>query len=341
MRFAEMTWFLGLLLLPLLVTFFVWSHRRKVRDLARFGNPALLDKLTRSRSLRKRNGKLLLLLLTVFFLVIALARPQWGTRIENVHRRGLDIVIALDTSLSMMTDDIKPSRLVRARAEVASMLDRLQGDRVALVAFAGTAFLHCPLTHDHGAVKMFLDLMDPDIIPVPGTNLSEAIRVSTKAFEDESLKYKVVILITDGEDHEGGVIEAAKEAAKKGIRIYTIGVGSTKGELIRIPDGKGGFFIKRDGKGEPVLSRLDVTTLQRIAAETDGKFKQSTKRQIELDDIFNEIAGLERRELMSRKYTQYEDRYYHFIALALLFLVVEFFLTERRRVKEVWDGRFS
>lgn len=341
MRFANVPAFLGLLLLPAMVVLFVWSHRKKQRLMALFGNPRLLEKLTRSRSIRKRNAKLLLILLAVFFIVIALARPQWGTRIEEVHRKGLDIVIALDTSLSMMTDDIKPSRLVRARAEVASMLDRLKGDRVALVAFSGTAFLHCPLTHDHGAVKMFLDLMEPGIIPLPGTNLSEAIRVAADAFEDESLKYKVIILITDGEDHEGGAIEAAKEAAEKGIRIYTIGVGSTEGELIRIPDGKGGYTVKRDNQGEPVLSRLDVSTLQRIAAQSDGKFKQSTKRQIELDDIFSEIAELERRELMSKKYTQYEDRYYVFLLLALICLVVEFFLTERKRVEEVWDGRFS
>jgi len=312
-----------------------------LKDLAKFGNIELLEKLTLSRSQRKRNGKQIILLISVLFIIIALSGPRWGTKIENVHQKGLDIVIALDTSKSMMAEDIKPSRLVRARSEIASFLKRLQGDRVSLVAFAGTAFVHCPLTHDYGAIKMFLDLMEPGVIPVAGTNLAAAIRISLSAFEDEDLKYKVILLITDGESHEGQVLEAAKEAAQKGVRIYTIGVGSTKGELIRIPDGKGGYAVKRDQNGEPVLSRLDVTTLQKISAETSGKFKQATKSQVELDQIFEDIAGLERRQLMSRKYTQYEERYYFFLFPGLLLLIIEFFISERKSRREAWSGRFK
>ena len=341
MRISHPMWFAALLLLPSLVTFFVWSHRKRLKDLARFGNIQLLEKLTLSRSQRKRNGKQFILLVSVFFIVLSLAGPRWGTVIENVHQRGLDIVIALDTSMSMMAEDIKPSRLVRARSEVASLLRKLQGDRVALVAFAGTAFVHCPLTHDYGAIKMFLDLMDPGVIPVPGTNVAQAIETSLLAFEDENLKYKVILLITDGESHEGQVLEAAKAAAKKGVRIYTIGVGSTKGELIRIPDGQGGYNVKRDKNGEPVLSRLDVTTLQKISAETGGKFKQATKKQMELDQIFEDIAGLERRQLMSRKYTQYEERYYFLLFPGLVLLMLEFFISERKSRKEAWSGRFK
>lgn len=341
MRFGTPGALAALLLVPLVVTFFIWSARRRRRDLARFGNPELLEKLTRTASMRRRNVKALLVNLGLVILVVALARPQWGTKVEDVHRRGLDIVIAMDTSLSMMTDDIKPSRLVRARAAVASILDRLEGDRVGLVAFAGTAFLQCPLTHDYGAVKLFLDLMEPGIIPVPGTNLAEALRVADEAFPPDSLTYKVVVLITDGEDHEGGLDEQVKRLAKEGVRVYTIGVGSPKGELIRIPDGAGGLTVKRDARGDPVLSRLDVAQLQRIAAETGGKFKQATKEQMELDDVFAEVAGLERRDLMSRKYAQYEDRYVWFVALALVLLAVEFVVTDRRGGKEVWHGRFA
>jgi len=341
MRFARPELLGLLLLLPLLMVFLLWTHRRRRRDLARFGNLELIEKLTRSRSVRKRTAKQIVLLFAVLMLLIALARPQWGTKSEIVRRKGLDIVIALYTSLSMMTDDIKPNRLVRARAEIGSVLERLGGDRVALVAFSGTAFLHCPLTHDYGAVRMFMDLMEPGIIPVPGTNLAKALEVAASAFKQETLKYKVVILITDGEDHEGGIDQAIAQCKKQGIRVYTIGVGSTKGQLIRLPDGKGGMVVKRDNRGEPVLSRLDVATLQRISAETNGKFKQATKNQMELEEIFEEVASLERRELMSKKYTQYHDRYYFFVGFALLLVCLEFFLTERRRGKEVWSGRFN
>ena len=341
MRISHPIWFAALVLLPLLITFYVWSHRKRLKDLARFGNIVLLEKLTLSRSQRKRNGKQLMLLVAIFFMILGLTGPRWGTRVENVHQRGLDIVIALDTSISMMAEDIKPSRLVRARSEIESFLEKLQGDRVALVAFAGAAFVHCPLTHDYGAIKMFLDLMEPGIIPIAGTNLESAITTSLSAFEDEDLKYKVILLITDGESHEGKIVEAAQDAARRGVKIYTIGVGSTKGELIRIPDGKGGYVVKRDSNGEPVLSRLDVTTLQKISAETGGKFKQATKSQMELDHIFEDIAGLERRQLMSRKYTQYEDRYYVFLFPCLLLIIIEFFISERKSGKEAWSGRFK
>ncbi len=341
MRFADPQMFWLLLGIPGLAAFYLLAFRWKRKTMERFGSLELLAKMTRSTSTGRQFGKALLVLCGYLFLVLALARPQWGTKLELMSRKGVDIVVAMDVSSSMMAEDIKPNRLERSKHELSQMLNTLAGDRIAIVAFAGDAFLQCPLTLDYGAAKMFLDIMNPDLIPVPGTTVAGAIRAARKAFDPKQKKYKVLILITDGEDHAGSVLEEAEAAAKEGIVIYTLGIGSAAGVPIPMRDGSGNVSYKKDRGGNVVMTRLDVSTLERVALATNGKFYQSTTGSLELERIHSEIRRMEKREMDSKHFTQFEDRYQWPLALALVFLVAEFFLSDRKKKRRQWDGRFA
>ncbi len=333
-RFAHPYFLYLLFLVPPLMGFFVWSFRYKRKLLRRLGDPVLIERLNSQVSRKKQVGKAGLLIVAVCFLILALADPQIGTRLEEVRRQGVDIFVALDVSRSMLAEDVAPNRLKRAKHEISSFIDRLQGDRIGLIPFAGLAFVHCPLTLDYGAAKIFLNEIDTDIIPQPGTAISEAIKTARRSFVTKELKHKVLILITDGEDHEGDPVEAAREAAKEGIVIYAIGIGSPQGAPIPLYDRYGNRTgYQKDKKGQIVTTRLDVMTLEKIAFETGGKFYLSSSGESELDKIYEEISRMEKKELGSRQFTQFEDRFQIFLLLALLVLIGEALLSERRRMK--------
>jgi len=268
--------------------------------------------------------------------MFSLARPQLGTRLTLMKREGVDIVIAMDCSLSMLAEDFRPSRLEKAKQEVNGLISRLRGDRVGLVAFAGAAFIQCPLTLDYSAAQMFLDIIDHRLIPQPGTAVGEAIRTSIKAFNQKERKYKVLILLTDGEDHDSDPLEAAEEAAAEGIRIYAIGIGSVQGEPIPMRNKRGKITgYKKDEEDNVVVSKLDETTLQKIALITGGKYYHATSGEMELDKIYDDISKMEKKELEGKLMTQYEDRYQIFLFLSILLLTVEFLISERRSRKAV------
>ena len=324
-----------------LVAFFAWAVRYKKALLKRFGNPELLGKLMHAFAPGRRNLKMVLLTLSYVSFVIALANPQIGTKLEEVTREGVDIIVALDVSKSMHAEDIKPNRLEKAKHEVSKFLDLLQGDRIGLIAFAGIAHVQCPLTLDYSAAKLFLNIIDTDLIPQPGTAIGSAIRTAVKAFNAEERKHKVLILITDGEDHESQPVEAAEEAEKQGVIIYTVGIGSPQGVPIPVYNQYGtqtGF--KKDRSGGVVTTKLDVITLQKIAYQTGGKYFLSSTGEAELDDIYDEISQLEKKELVSKQFSQYEDRFQIFLALGLLLLIAEILIPERRKIKREWRGRF-
>ena len=325
-----------LILLPLLIVFYWFVFRMKKKAKERFGNLALIEKLSLSFSPKKQRRKVDLMLLGVLFLLFSLARPQVGTKLTLMKREGVDIVIAMDVSLSMMAEDIKPNRLEKAKQEVNGLISRMRGDRVGLVAFAGISFIQCPLTLDYSAAKMFLNIIDINLIPQPGTAIGDAIRTSIQAFNQKERKYKVLILLTDGEDHDSDPLGAAEEASKEGIRIYTIGIGSVRGEPIPIKDNRGqvtGF--KKDKGGSVVVSRLDEVTLQKVALTTGGKYYHATSGEMELDKIYDEISKMEKKELEGKLLTQYEDRYQYFLLISVILLCVEFLLSERRSKKAV------
>jgi len=309
--------------------------------MARFGNLDLVRKLSSSVSRKRQIMKAALIILGVFFMTLALARPQIGTRLEEVKRKGVDVFVALDVSASMLAEDIKPSRLDKAKHEISLFVDMLQGDRLGLIAFAGDAFVQCPLTLDYGAAKTFLDIMDPSLIPKPGTNLTAAIQMAMKNFESKERKYKVLVLITDGEDHGEDVMKMAEAADREGLIIYTVGIGSPKGVPIPIYDGGGNKEFKKDRNGEVVLTKLDQLTLEKIALTTGGKYYQSVTGETKLEAIYKEISKMEKKELASMKFSQYEDRFQYLILVAIIFLVVEVLLSERVKKAREWRGRFE
>ncbi len=340
MRFGDVQAFWYLLSVPAAVLFFAVAYRKKRRALARFGSPELMRKLTAATSWKRQWVKAALTVVGLFFLVVALAQPRYGMRLELLHRRGVDVMVALDTSLSMLAEDIRPNRLTRALIEIESFIDRLEGDRIGLVAFAGRSFTLCPLTLDYGAAKLFLDSIDTDIIPVKGTAIAEAVRVATRAFGSEERKYKVLVLITDGEDHAEDPVEAAEAAAEAGVRIFAVGVGTPGGELIPVKRNGRTEYLK-DGRGNYVKSRLDEASLQQVAGVTDGVYIRSQAGGVGLDRVTHEISQMEKKELGSRKFTQYKHRYQWPLAVAVVCFVSEALLSDRRRVRTQWRGRFQ
>lgn len=318
----------------IIIAFFVYVSKIREKLLKRFGHIEILQKMMPGLKNSRRTVKATLITLTYICLIMALSGPQIGTRMEDVKREGLDIIVALDVSLSMNAEDIVPNRLEKAKYEINKLIDILDGDRIGLVAFAGMAHVQSPLTLDYSAARLFLTLMDVNLIPQPGTAIGDAIRTATKAFNQKERKHKVLILITDGEDHESDPIKAAEEAAEEGVIIYTIGLGSPQGVPIPVYDKYGnrsGF--KKDRSGNVVTTKLDATTLQQIAYKTNGKYYISTSGEAELDEIYKEVSQLEKKELSSRQFSQYENRYQIFLALALFLLLVETFLPAVVKVK--------
>ncbi len=341
LRFANEHLLHFLWLLPLLILFYYWAFRSKRKAMARFGNLDIINKLTRNVSRKRQLSKILMLFTAFFFLIIAAARPQIGTKMEQVQREGIDIIVALDVSASMLAQDIKPNRLQKAKHEVTNFVELLKGDRIGLIAFAGVPFVQCPLTLDYGAAKIFLDVMDPDLIPTPGTAIGEAINLATTAFEKKERKHKVLVLITDGEDHEGNALKYAEEAEREGIVIHCVGIGSPQGEPIPVADSPGttGKF-KKNKEGDVIISKLDEVTLEKIALQTGGKYYRATSGQVELQRIYDEIAEMEKKELGSMQFSQYEDRYQYLLFFAILLLMLEPLVPERKKIKTEWRGRF-
>src|SRR5262245_29729330 len=332
MRFGSPAYLWLLLAVPVLAFLLGLRIHRQRKILARFGDLPVVDRLARSLSTEKRVIKTALLVLASVFLVLALARPQWGARTETVTRRGIDIVVAVDTSLSMLAEDVKPNRLSQARAAVLSLMDLMQGDRIGLVAFAGTAYVACPLTLDYSAAAMFVDILDTDLLPVPGTAIAQAIRAATDAFGESEQRHKVLILITDGEDHEGDVKAAVQAAADKGIVIYALGVGSPAGTPIPLRNERGEVSgYKEDRDRRKVTSRLDEGSLEEMAAATHGKYYRSTPEGIELRKVWEELAGMDRKEISARMETTFEERYTIPLAAAFALLAAEAALGDRRR----------
>lgn len=340
-RFDNQIYLHLLWLIPLLILFYVMVFKWKKHALSRFGNLELVQKLTQSISKNRQILKIALLISTMLCMILSLAKPQVGTKLEQVKREGVNVIVALDVSLSMKAEDIKPNRLEKAKHAVGKFLDLLEGDRVGLIAFAGEAFVQCPLTLDYGAAKMFLDIMDTDLIPTPGTAIGEAILLATKTFEQRERKHKVLLLITDGEDHAGEPLKAAEIAEKEGVVIYTVGIGSVSGVPIPLYNKSGrNLGFKKDREGQVVTSKLDELTLEKIALQTGGKYFRATGSESELSKIYDEIAKMEKTELASLKFSQYEDRYQYLLIFAILFLIFEIFISERKKVKILWQGRF-
>lgn len=342
MRFAEPSFLWGLLSLPLFALLFLYAYRRRKKLAARFVSLSMLPKLSTSVSPWRRLAKVLILLLAIAFLFVALARPQWGRKMEHIERKGLDLVLLQDISLSMLAEDIKPNRLTRSRHEISAFLESLSGDRVGLVAFSGEAQVMVPLTLDYGTVQMMLRELTPGWL-MPGTNLENAIRKGMSLYQNSNSggQYAVMILMSDGEELEAAAVNAAKEAAAMGIRIYTIGIGSREGVPIPVPSKNGSVAYKKDAQGNIVTTRLEDGTLQEIASVTGGLYFYASPGEFQLQKVLNEIATLEKKEQASDRMENYQDRYQIFLGLAAFLFLLEALISERGRRRKQVSGRFN
>ncbi len=339
MSFSRPVYLYGLALLPLLFLFWLWTERRRQAALARLGEQALLQRLSAGVNRRGRRWQTWLWFFALALLLVGLARPLWGTQVETVTQRGVQVMVALDVSQSMLAEDIKPNRLTRAKLEIADLMDRLGGDEIGLVLFSGASFIQFPLTADYATARSFLDAAEPSMISRPGTAMADAIQTAMSGFDPHRSSQKVILLITDGEDHEGNVVEAARQAADEGAIIYAIGFGSPQGNPIPVFDANGqvsGF--KKDSQGEVVLSRLDEATLQQVASVGNGRYYRAAADASELDAVVGEINRLQKEELANRFETHGVERFQGFILVALAVLVIAQLIPDRgRHTDQVWQ----
>ena len=300
-----------------------------------FAQKDLLDELTGSFDRKKQKMKTVLVSVSVLMIILALMRPQWGFEWQEVKRSGLDILIAIDTSKSMLAEDVKPNRLERSKLAVKDLIKKLRGDRIGLIAFAGSSFLQCPLTVDYGGFMLSLDSLDVNAIPKGGTSLTSAIKTALESYEGGVKKYKTLVIITDGEDHEGNAAELAEKAKEKGIKIFTIGIGTKEGELIPVSDENGNVSYLKDRKGNVVKTRLDESTLQQIALNTGGSYVKATGTEFGLDLIYEEkLSKMEKREVENKMVRKYEERFQILLGFALLLLCIEPFIRERMKNRD-------
>lgn len=330
-RFAHPEYLYALYIIPVLIAVFWLMNRKRKKALEDFADKKLHHILLPAYSSMKEKIKSGVLTFAIILLIIAAANPQIGTRIQEVRQAGIDVYICLDVSLSMQAQDIKPSRLEKAKYEISNLISKLRGDRIGLIIFAGQAYVQFPLTTDYSAANLFLNAVDVNSVPQPGTAIASAINLAAKSFEYKYETQKVLVVITDGEDHEGDINQAVTDAVTKGIKIYTIGLGSPDGVPIPVYNDSGqqvGF--KQDNQGNTVLTKLDEATLQQIASAGGGKYFRGSNSQDELDLIYKDLSSLQKTEYGVKKVTDYEDRFYYFLVPAIILLLVEFFMTERK-----------
>jgi Ca-activated chloride channel family protein len=332
MDFAKAEYLTLLWSMPAAAAFLLWAGRQRRAALKRLGQPRLIATLAGSISAARRRWKTGLWFTALLALIVATARPRWGTQVWVSAREGVEVVVALDVSSSMLAEDIKPNRLARAKLTIEELMTRLGGNDVGLVSFSGAAFVQFPLTNDFSTARSFLDAAQPETISRPGTALEEALRVAMGAFPEKVATNRVILLLTDGEGHEGDPIRAAQEAANEGVTIHAIGFGSPTGEPIPIRDANGTLTgYKKDQQGQMVLSRLDEITLQRIAGEAGGLYFRASAGGQEIDALVNAIAAMGTAEKEDQFEVQGVERFAPFAAVSLLALAAELVLSARKR----------
>lgn len=301
----------------------------------RFAEKSLIKGIAPSLSTARRIFKMILLVIAVSLVLIALARPQWGYEWQEIKRSGVDILVAMDVSKSMLARDVLPNRLERSKYAVKDLVKKLSGDRIGLIAFAGTAFLQCPLTIDYNGFLLALDDLSTSTIPRGGTSIAAAIEEAVKTLKGPEKKYKALIIITDGEELEGDAAERLKEAQKTGIKIYAVGVGTSEGELIPVIDERQERAYLADKQGNTVKTRLDEELLKKITIPTGGSYVRATGVDFGLTLLYDKgISTMEKRDIESAMKKHYEERFQIFLALALILLFLEPLLSERKRTPE-------
>ena len=332
MKFGNLNALYLLWLVVGLVLFYLWVFKKRKKAMEAFAQSELLNQLTLSLDRRKQVIKAVLIVIAVFLCVFSLLQPRWGFSWQEVKRKGLDILIAIDTSKSMLATDVKPNRLGRSKLAVKDLIKKIKGDRIGLIAFSGDAFLQCPLTVDYNGFLLSLESLDTDTIPKPGTAITAAIGEAIKSYEGVSKEYKVLVIITDGEDHEGELSKITERAKKEGIKIFCIGIGTREGELIPVVNDKGRKTFLKDKDGNFVKSRLNERLLQKIALATQGSYVRATGAEFGLDLIYEQkLSRMQKRDIEGRMAKKYKERFQIPLALAFLLLLIEPFLIPVRK----------
>ena len=329
-QLEEKIWFWALLIIPVIVLFFFVLQLWKNKTQRKFANKKLLKKLSPNQSLFKSVLKLIVLCLVFLCLAIALVNPKIGTKLETVKREGVDIVFAVDVSKSMLAEDIAPNRLEKSKQLVTQIINNLASDRIGIIAYAGKAFPQLPITTDYATAKMFLQNMNTNMLSSQGTAINEAIELAKTYFDDEEQTNRVLIIISDGEDHSKQAVEIAEEASNEGIKILTIGVGDLKGGTIPIK--RNGILLnyKKDSKGETVITRLNEETLMSIAEAADGAYINGENTADVVESIRDILNQMDKKEFEAKEFADFKDQFQWFLAIAIIFLFIDVFLLERK-----------
>lgn len=326
-RFADPTYLYLLIILPFIAAFYIYSNYRRKRNIRKFGDPELLAKLMPEVSKYRPNVKFWLTFAALTLTIFLLARPQFGSKLETVKRKGVEVVIALDISNSMLAQDVTPSRLDKSKKLISKLVDEFDNDKVGLIVFAGDAFTQLPITSDYVSAKMFLESISPALITTQGTAIGKAIDVAMRSFTPQEGVGRAIVIITDGENHEGGAVEAAKEAAKKGIRVFVLGVGSPDGAPIPI---EGTNEYRKDNSGNVIVTRLNEQMCQEIAKAGDGMYIRVDNTNSAQRALNSEINKMAKTDVESKVYTEFDEQFQVIAWLILILLLVEMLILERK-----------
>lgn len=336
-RFEYIEFLYALLLIPAFVGIYIIASFWRKKALMRYGDEHLIQKLMPQVSSFRTLMKFVIFSLAFISLIIAIANPQIGSKIETAKRKGIDLIIALDVSNSMLAQDIQPNRLSAAKQAISKLIDKLKGDRLGIVVFAGHAYTQLPITTDYAAAKMFLSTVNPDMLPSQGTAIGEALILGAKSF-GESEHNKAIIIITDGENHEGDALKEVENVVEQGIKVFTIGMGLPEGGPIPIYENGVLMDYKKDREGKTITTKLNEPMLRKIAAAGQGIYVRANNSQAGLNKIFEEIDQMEESEFETKTFSDYEDRFQYFLAFTIFLLLIEFIIVER---KSKWADRIK
>lgn len=327
-KFANPEYLYLFFAIPVFIIGFILLNIQKRRSVEKLGTLALVKRMMPELSLKRSYLKFWITLVAIGFGIIVLARPQFGTKIEKLDKKGIELVIAIDVSNSMLANDIKPSRLTKAKQMLSRIIDERRDDKVAIVVFAGEAFIQLPLTPDSQSAKLFLETIDPSLVPVQGTAIGSAIDISMTCFSNDTDIDRAIVLITDGESHEGDAEQAAARAAENGVHVNVVGVGTTEGTMIPIAEGATG--VKRDAEGQPVVSKLNEEMCRQIAKSGKGLYAHADNSNSALKSLQAELEKLQKKEIDGIAYSEYDEKFQIFAWVVLALLLLEILIFDKK-----------
>lgn len=329
-RFEDEKALIGLVIIPVLFVLYLITRKYQQKRLLKWGDQAMIGRLMPDFSSARVLIKFFICLAALGIMILAVARPQFGTKMSEVKRKGIEMIIALDVSNSMMAEDIQPNRLENAKMAISRLIDKLENDKIGLIVFAGDAYIQMPVTTDFMAAKLFLNSINTQIVPKQGTAIESAIHLAMRSFTPNSEKSRTIVIITDGENHEEGAVEAAKEAAEAGIIIHTIGIGSAQGVPIPVTKDGGQKDYRTDYEGNVIISKLNEDLLRQVASAGGGTYVRATASRTGLNTILDEMNKMEKQEIQMKVFSEYDEQFVYYVGFALFLLFIDFIMVTRR-----------